>query len=124
MLPHSAELASLRSLAELVEVATDNNNVTSTAIATRGERLVLSRVRAAAFQTEVLNVIEIDAAERIGAGVGFDVDDIDAAFQELDARYLAGEAAAHSHTWSLAVDSIERLNRRELPLMTPDVMLL
>ena len=31
----------------------------------------------------------------------FDLDDIDAAFEELDARYLAGEAAAHAHTWSV-----------------------
>ena len=39
-------------------------------------------------------IVEIDADERIVALVTFDVDDIDAAFEELDARYLAGEAAA------------------------------
>ena len=31
----------------------------------------------------------------------FDLDDFDAAIAELDARYLAGEAAAHAHTWSV-----------------------
>ena len=83
-------------------------NLTSTVIATRGERLVLSRVRVSdsderpeAFRTDVLDIVEIDADERIVARVTFDLDDIDAAFEELDARYLAGEAAAHAHTWSV-----------------------
>ena len=31
--------------------------------------------------------------ERLAATVTFDIDDIYAAFEELDARYLAGEAA-------------------------------
>ncbi|HXO57759.1 MAG TPA: hypothetical protein VN866_14630, partial [Mycobacterium sp.] len=44
-----------------------------------------------------------------------DPDDIDAAFEELDARYLAGEAAAHSHTWSLITQAYTALNRRKLP---------
>ena len=39
----------------------------------------------------------------------FDIDDIDAAFEELDARYAAGEAAAHAHTWSV----ITRLRRAQ-----------
>ena len=54
-----------------------------------------------AFDTELLHIIEIDGDERIVARVVFDLDDIDAAFEELDARYLAGEAAAHAHTWSV-----------------------
>ena len=45
----------------------------------------------------------------------FDPDDIDAAFEELDARYLAGEAAAHAHTWSV----IARGLRRAQPARTP-----
>ena len=36
----------------------------------------------------------------------FDPDDFDAAFAELDARYLAGEAAEHSHTWSVVADGL------------------
>ena len=49
----------------------------------------------------MLSIVEIDADDRIAAHVAFDLDDIDAAFEELDARYLAGEAAAHAQTWSV-----------------------
>ena len=97
-------------------------NVTTTVIATRGERLVLIRTRFSvrdggpeAFVTEVLGVAEIDADDRIAAHVVFDPDDIDAAFAELDARYLAGEAAAHAHTWSVDAGAYAALNRHELP---------
>jgi len=72
----------------------------------RGERLVLARVRAAgrdpkAIQNDAINVVEIDAEERIVAAVTFDLEDFDAAIAELDARYLASEAAAHARTWSV-----------------------
>ena len=50
----------------------------------------------------------------------FDVEDIEAAFQELDARYLAGEAAAHARTWSVISGSYAAINRHEMPLTTPD----
>ena len=53
------------------------------------------------FLTEVLGVVEINADDRIAAVVVFDLDDFDAAIAELDARYLAGEAAAHARTWSV-----------------------
>ena len=96
--------------------------MTSTVIATRGERLALSRTRFSgrdqrpeAFHTEVLSIVEIDADDRIAARVVFDPDDIDAAFEELDARYLAGEAAAHAHTWSVITSGYAALNRHELP---------
>ncbi len=82
--------------------------MTSHVVAIRGDRLALVRTlysgrdrRPEAFHTEVLRIVEIDADERIVAIVAFDLDDIDAAFEELDARYLAGEAAAHAHTWSV-----------------------
>ena len=85
---------------------------TSTVIATRGQRLALTRdhfsvptPRPEAFHIEVLSIVEIDADERIAARVVFDLDDIDAAFEELDARYLAGEAAAHAHTWSVIAEA-------------------
>ena len=70
--------------------------------------------------TDVLGIVEIDADNRIAARVMFDLDDIDAAFAELDARYLAGEAAAHSHTWSVIAKAYAALNRRELAATTPD----
>ena len=101
--------------------------MTSTVIATRGERLALSRVRLSgrdqrpeAFHTELLGIVEINADNRIAARVAFDLDDIDAAFEELDARYLAGEAAAHAHTWSVIAGAYAALNRHELPATTPD----
>ena len=105
----------------------DVTNVTSTVIATRGERLALSRVRYSgrdqgpeAFLHRGALVVEINADERIVAVVVFDLDDIDAAFEELDARYLAGEAAAHAHTWSVIARAYAALNRHELPATTPD----
>ena len=65
-------------------------------------------------------IVEINADERIVAAVAFDVDDIDAAFEELDARYLAGEAADHAHTWSVIARAYAAFNRHELPATTPD----
>ncbi len=103
------------------------NNIKSVEIATRGAHLALSRSRFSgrdqrpeAFQTEVLNIVEIDADERITAFVTFDLDDIDAAIAELDARYVAGEAAAYSHTWSVIAQAYAALNRRRLSATTPD----
>jgi hypothetical protein len=104
-------------------------NITSTVIATRGGHLALGRYRFSgrdqrpeAFRTEVLGVVEIDTDQRITARVMLDLDDIDAAFDELDARYAAGEAAAHSHTWSVITQGYAALNLRELPPTTPDWM--
>ena len=68
----------------------------------------------------MLAVFEIDADERIAAVVSFDYDDIDAAFAELDARYLAGEAAAHARAWSAIVSGYAAINRHEVPPTTPD----
>ena len=68
----------------------------------------------------MLNVVEINADNRIVARVVFDPDDIDAAFEELDARYLAGEAAAHAHTWSVIARAYAAFNRHEMPPTTPD----
>jgi class 3 adenylate cyclase/tetratricopeptide (TPR) repeat protein len=69
-------------------------------IATRGERLALCRVsfRAGGDDTgpmtvEVLDLIEVDANGRRTALVVFDPDDLDAAYAELDRRYMAGENA-------------------------------
>ncbi len=58
--------------------------------------------------------------DRIVGCVMFDLDDIEAAIAELEARYLAGEAAAHAHTWSVITRAFAALNRRELFPTTPD----
>jgi hypothetical protein len=96
-------------------------------IATRGQRLVLARVRWSAsdqgpdaFPSVALCISEVEIDGRIAAIITFDPDDIDAAFEELDARYLAGEAAAHARTWSFITSSYSVANRHELPGMTPD----
>src|SRR5262249_28588497 len=72
------------------------------------------------IDVEMLGIVEIDTDERIRAHVVFDVDNVDAAFAELDARYLAGEAAAHAHTWSVNSKLNAGFNRHELPATTPD----
>jgi hypothetical protein len=112
-------------MSALVELGVEN--ATSEFIATRGSRLVLRRFcdwgrgqRAEEFHVEVLDIVEIDADERIVRHISFDPDDFDAAIAELDARYLAGEAAAHSHTWSLIAAAFAAVNRHELPELTPD----
>ena len=101
--------------------------VTSEIVATRGERLVLRSARysgnaqrADSFHVDVLNVIEIDADEKIAALITFEPGDFDAAFAELDRRYLAGEASDHAHAWSVIMEVYAALNRRELPATKPD----
>lgn len=102
-------------------------SLTSDAIATRGEYLALCRTqtwghdkRPEAFHTDVFDVFELDADGRVSARVVFDRDDFDAAIDELDARYLAGEAAAYARTWSAIAGSFASINRREMPATTPD----
>ena len=96
---------------------------TSTVIATRGERLALSRDTAcrSAIKGRRLSTQMCSSSARSTptgssrAAVTFDPDDIDAAFEELDARYLAGEAAAHGQTWSVIARTYTMFNRRDLP---------
>ena len=45
----------------------------------------------------------------------FDLDDFDAAIAELDARYLAGEAAAHARTWSASLAGTRRSTDMNIP---------
>ena len=56
----------------------------------------------------------------IAAVILFDLDDFEAAFAELDARYLAGEAAAYARTWSIIAASYAAINRHEPPSTTAD----
>ena len=56
---------------------------------------------------ELVGLVEIDADERIATLVTFDLDDIDAAIAELDARYLADEAA-HAPIWSVIAQATPR----------------
>ena len=118
-----AQMANMRAVAELW-----STNVTRTVMATRGRNLSLARVGFSrgegieAFRTEFHSVIEIDAEERISAIIVFDVDDFNAAIAELDARYLAGEAAAHARTWSAISEVYAALNRGEMPAAAPGLV--
>ena len=84
--------------------AMDSAEITTEELATRGNRLALWRVcidvadgDVGPSHVEHLNVHEVNAAgDRLIAGVRFDADDLDAAYAELDARYEAGEGAAHA----------------------------
>ena len=112
----------MRAIAEL-----GGSQIIPTAIATRGEHLVLIRnvfsLRDSPepFEGEVLDVVEVSAGNQIAAHVLFDVDDVDAAIEELDARYIAGEGAAHARTWSVVTRAQAALDgRRELPPTTTD----
>ncbi|CRZ16617.1 BTAD domain-containing putative transcriptional regulator [Mycolicibacterium neworleansense] len=98
-----------------------------TAIATRGERIILARARFSLgggapeeFGLELLHVIEIDSDNRIAATVTFDPDDFDAAIAELDTRYLAGEAANYAHAWAVIARNVAAFNRREQLMTTQD----
>jgi DNA-binding SARP family transcriptional activator len=121
-----AEISDLRAIADL-----GLTNIASTIVAIRGERLVLTRVRfsgsdigSEAIVTDILGVIEVNANERITATVTFDPDDVDAATAELDGRYMAGEAAAQSRTWSVIAAACAALNRREMSATTPDYVII
>ena len=114
-------------IAELSAIAEVGIDLTSDVVAIRGAHLVLSRVQGSgqgqgpdAFYDAIVDVIELDADERAVARIVFDLDDFDAAIAELDARYIAGEAAAHAQTWSVIVRAYWSLIRHELPPTTPD----
>ncbi len=103
------------------------DNMTSTVIATRGERLLIDRLRFTGrdpapepFVSEMLRVVESNDHEMLSATVFFDTEDLDAAYAELDARYLAGEGSSHAHVWSVISAGYASLNRYELPPTTRD----
>lgn len=115
---------------ELIRNTTDSGttHVESTTVATRGTRLLLARASYSgddhgpeqAFRTELLSVVEANGDGKLSAQVVFDVDDVNAAFAELEKRYLTGEAAAHAHTWSVLVRGFAAISRKELPAISPD----
>src|SRR6202012_3447575 len=91
-------------------------------IAARGERLILARTRVSGgdgvsgeFIAETLGVVEINSHNQVAAIVVFELDDFESALAELDARYLAGEAAPHAHTWSVITAGHAALNRNQMP---------
>ena len=101
--------------------------VNTTVLATRGERLAVGLFSfsgddgdADAFHAEAIAVVEANEADQIMARVLFDADDVDAAYAELESRYVAGEAAPYARTWSAIVAANAAFNRKEPPPTTPD----
>src|ERR1700721_2804858 len=112
-----AEIASQRAVADV-----GVTRFTSNVIAIRGERLALGSY--SVFDgwggSTVLSVSELNPEQQIVARVAFAPEDFDAAIAELDARYLAGEAAAHADTWSVMMRACAALNTRETFATTAD----
>lgn len=108
--------------------------LTREVLATRGERWVLARIlwRGAGdavgpSELEWLAVLGVDARGRRIAQINFDLDDRDAAFEDLDARYLEDEADGPSLGPARAFQALQAgINARDWEavwrLHTPDVV--
>jgi hypothetical protein len=98
-------------------------------LAVRGERLALARISnisgeaGSSFESEMLAVQETDSQGLLGWNVFFDADDLAGAYAELEARYLAGDAAPQAATWRRIVDVYDGLNRRQLPRGADDLVM-
>ncbi len=107
-----AEIENMRVVADL------GAKFTVDVIATRGDRLILTRTRISfdqqqGFLADVLGLVETDLDGHLAAVTLLDLEDIDTAIAELDARYVAGEAAAHARhmvgdLWQLRGDQSKR----------------
>ena len=119
--------AQRKAVLAMFEAPSDSVHMTAEPIAIRGSRLALNRLcfRDTEFDdrpitVEMLQTVEVNESGLLQLSVSFDPDDIDAAFEELDARYLAGEAAPYARTWSVIAGEPARFSRHELPAATPD----
>jgi hypothetical protein len=81
----------------------------TTTLAIRGERLALLRLTQARVDdvvepdvADILAVRELDERGLLRADIFFAPDDFDAALEELDARYIAGEAAPFADVFRVA----------------------
>jgi class 3 adenylate cyclase len=83
-----------------------SSTITSDLLATRGERLLLARIlwtgsghSIGSREYEWLEIFQVDDNGQIVTEVTFDPDDLDAAYGELDERYVAGEATPLVAMW-------------------------
>lgn len=118
---------SRRDVIQEVFTAPKSWRLTVEALATRGSRLALSCARfrdskelSQPITTEALTLTEVAEDGFICNTVHFDLDDIDSAFAELDARYLAGEAQVYAKTWSAIAKAYAMFQRGELASTTED----
>lgn len=96
------------------------------ALAIRGECLVLALVRAQGpdvetIQNDALNVVEV-VDGRIKTVVVYDVEDFDSALGELETQYVAGEAAQYANTWSVVTGAYASICRNEFPPLASDAV--
>ena len=89
-------------------------------VATRGDRLALTRsffefTDADVGPSEIafLLLTEVETRGRIVSYVRWDVDDLDAAYAELDARWEAGEGVASSFAWGGMTTRMAGFDRRD-----------
>lgn len=118
-----------KGLQAVLDVSPASWRLFTASIAIRGTRLSLTRVECVDFglddrpaTAELLVVMEADNGLTHNI-VCFDIDDIDAAFAELDSRYLAGEGAVHAHAWSIVAGAYAALNSQQLPARTTDCVM-
>ncbi|MBI3781909.1 MAG: nuclear transport factor 2 family protein [Deltaproteobacteria bacterium] len=97
----------------------------SQVLATRGDQLALNRSTFEFMDADVgpseiafLILTQVDHRGRIVAFVRWDLDDLDAAYAELDARWTAGEAAAHPLASKWLADYLRFFAAREWNAMT------
>ncbi len=97
-----------------------SSRLTSEVLATRGDRLALQRTRhevadadVGPSEREYLSIIEGDARGNHVTMVLFDADAVDAAYADLDARYVEGEAAPYAATWEAYLRNARAMATRE-----------
>jgi class 3 adenylate cyclase/ketosteroid isomerase-like protein/tetratricopeptide (TPR) repeat protein len=85
-------------------------------IAMRGDKVALFHAKfggSADYDVEYLSVGEVDADGLYKSTVHFDIEDLGAAFVEMDRRYLSAEGAAHAATWAPLMDVLGAYARRD-----------
>ena len=110
-----------------------SSRVAAEILATRGDRLALSRMRTEVAHGSIgpseiasLFLIEADRDGKRLSSVRFEVDALDAAYAELDARYATGEATDHPAMWAALWDVRRALAARDwdrlASLVAPDLV--
>ncbi len=102
-----------------------SSRVVAEVLATRGDRLALTRVRTEVADDSVgpseipsLLVHEVDRDGQWLYIARFDADALDAAYAELDARYAAGEAARHPAMWAVVSGMGRAIRSRDWDRLT------
>ena len=86
-------------------------------LALRGERLALFEMTwtgtAPEFEATMLHLVELDEALEPGHSQLYEPDDLSTAHEELDRRFVAGEAAQHAAVVATMTAAVDGLNARD-----------